>query len=59
MFGDRLSDRARKKLRKQMEAAAEDYPEDWPVGVVVEGSGRDRLAGEGTGPAGRVSDFDR
>jgi peptide deformylase len=32
VFGDRLSDRARKKLRKQMEAAAEDYPAVWPVG---------------------------
>jgi peptide deformylase len=59
VFGDRISDRARKKLRKQMEAAGEDYPEDWPVGVVVEGSVRDRLEGEGTGPAGGMSDFDR
>ena len=33
VFGDRLSDRARKKLRKQMEAAAEDYPVAWPVGA--------------------------
>jgi len=33
VFGDRLSDRARKKLRKQMEAAAEDYPGQWPVGA--------------------------
>ena len=32
VFGDRLSDRARRKLRKQMEAAAEDYPFEWPVG---------------------------
>ena len=31
VFGDRLSDRARKKLRKQMEAAADDYPEGWPA----------------------------
>ena len=31
VFGDRISDRARKKLRKQMEAAAPDYPADWPV----------------------------
>jgi len=33
VFGDRISDRARKKLRKQMEAAAADYPPDWPVGL--------------------------
>ena len=32
VFGDRISDRARKKLRKQMEAAADDYPPEWPVG---------------------------
>jgi peptide deformylase len=32
VFGDRLSDRARKKLRKEMEAASADYGEDWPVG---------------------------
>jgi peptide deformylase len=32
VFGDRISDRARKKLRKQMEAAADEYPPDWPVG---------------------------
>jgi peptide deformylase len=32
VFGDRLSDRARKKLRKQMEAAADDYPAEWPAG---------------------------
>ncbi|MGN6251940.1 MAG: peptide deformylase [Marmoricola sp.] len=31
VFGDRISDRARKKLRKQMEASAEDYPPGWPV----------------------------
>jgi peptide deformylase len=37
VFGDRLSDRARKKLRKQMEAAAKDYPADWPVGATVAG----------------------
>jgi peptide deformylase len=33
VFGDRLSNRARKSLRKQMEAAAEDYPGEWPVGA--------------------------
>ena len=33
VFGDRLSDRARKKLRKQMEAMAENYGVDWPVGA--------------------------
>lgn len=31
VFGDRLSDRARKKLRKQTEAAVEDYPLSWPA----------------------------
>jgi len=31
VFGDRLSDRARKKLRKQMEAAVDDYPPGWPL----------------------------
>ena len=42
VFGDRLSDRARKKLRKQMEAAAEDYPER-----LAGGRGRgDRADGE-------------
>jgi peptide deformylase len=35
VFGDRISDRARKKLRKAMEAAAGDYPLDWPVGEDV------------------------
>jgi peptide deformylase len=33
VFGDRLSNRARKKLRKQKEAVEADFPEDWPVGV--------------------------
>ncbi len=33
VFGDRLSNRARKKLRRQKEAEEADYPEDWPVGV--------------------------
>ena len=32
VFGDRLSDRARKRLRRQMEAASDDYGEAWPVG---------------------------
>lgn len=32
VFGDRLSDRARKSLRKQMHSTANDYPDDWPVG---------------------------
>ena len=50
VFGDRLSDRARKKLRKEMEAAAADYPEEWPVGEEVEAPDRDRLADGVTGP---------
>lgn len=33
VFGDRLSNRARKKLRKQKESVEADFPEDWPVGV--------------------------
>ena len=50
VFGDRLSDRARKKLRKEMEAAAEDYPAEWPVGEEVEAPDRDRMAGGVTDP---------
>jgi peptide deformylase len=45
VFGDRLSDRARKKLRKAMEAAAEDYPGEWPVG---EGAESSSATGSGT-----------
>ncbi|MGZ8738269.1 MAG: peptide deformylase [Nocardioides sp.] len=40
VFGDRLSDRARKKLRKQMEGAAEDYPGGWPLGEDTGGGTR-------------------
>ncbi len=31
VFGDRISDRARKKLRKEHDKAAEEYPESWPA----------------------------
>lgn len=31
VFGDRISDRARKKLRKAHDAAAPDYPAGWPA----------------------------
>lgn len=31
VFGDRISDRARKKLTKQMQSAAEDFPIGWPA----------------------------
>lgn len=31
VFGDRISERARKKLAKQHEKLAADYPADWPV----------------------------
>jgi len=31
VFGDRISDRARKKLRKQHDKAADDYPPHWPA----------------------------
>jgi peptide deformylase len=46
VFGDRLSDRARKKLRRQMEAASDDYGEDWPVG---EGDAEDRRGTDTSG----------
>jgi peptide deformylase len=55
VFGDRLSDRARKKLRKQMEAAAGDYPGQWPVGVEAAEEESDvvasAVAAEGDGAA--------
>lgn len=31
VFGDRISDRARKKLRKAHDSAADDYPAGWPA----------------------------
>jgi peptide deformylase len=31
VFGDRISDRARKKLYKQADKLAHEFPEDWPV----------------------------
>lgn len=31
VFGDRVSDKARKKLRKQHDKLAEDFPASWPV----------------------------
>lgn len=31
VFGDRISEKARKKLRKEMERAADDYPLGWPA----------------------------
>ena len=52
VFGDRLSDRARKRLRKQMEAAAEDYPGQWPVGAADEAAaGEPSAAGAGAATA--------
>jgi len=59
VFGDRLSDRARKKLRKEMKAAAAVYPEDWPVGEDAEAPGRDRLASGDTGPELGGEDVER
>jgi peptide deformylase len=35
VFGDRLSDRARKQLHKQHEELAYHYPADWPVSPMV------------------------
>ncbi len=57
VFGDRLSDRARKKLRKQMEAAAPDYPEDWPLGEVT-GGGAAGEAPEGSDGLGGLDELD-
>jgi peptide deformylase len=31
VFGDRISDRARKKLYKQADRLAHEFPDDWPV----------------------------
>lgn len=36
VFGDRVSDRARKKLYKRHHELAERYPEDWPVSPMLE-----------------------
>lgn len=36
VFGDRLSDKARKKLKKQHDKSVEEFPDDWPVGVEYE-----------------------
>ena len=33
VFGDRVSDRARKRLRKEHDKVADDYPSSWPVDV--------------------------
>jgi len=46
VFGDRLSNRARKKLRKQMEDAAEDYPGQWPVEVGAESPAPSAVGGD-------------
>jgi peptide deformylase len=51
VFGDRISDRARKKLRKEMEAAAEGYPLHWPVGEELGAPERGRVGGGRTGPS--------
>jgi peptide deformylase len=55
VFGDRLSDRARKKLRKQMEAASEDYAGDWPA---AEGDDCDRRSVVESGGTGFDSGTD-
>ena len=35
VFGDRLSDRARKKLYAKHAELADRYPDDWPVSGIV------------------------